>query len=214
MPLPLLALFAPGGTAALTSLFTGLATSLASWRGKSDAQKSAEYEMSRMTNEIEHAMDVNSMAFRAGLISQRDALTNYEYLWSLLLSMRDEVMSISPAQATRLIRDRDYGGTYGWLWRGTFRDQRILGTGDPSWDDGYLVNGYTVPGTPIHWPWSGTLKYGDAPVTIRLPEPLPDPSEAGNIVPTAGFGTFSAGNPLLWIGAFIGLWWLKPWKLI
>jgi len=143
--------------------------------GKSEAQKAAEYELSAVTNEIEKAMDINSMAFRAGYLSRSTALYNYEYLWSLLVQTSQAAMAITPAQATRLLADRDYGGQFANIWRGVFRDDRILGVGPEC-----LENDYVIPA--CQWDFDlGALKYGAEGTNL-----IPLPSPAGITTPAGG----------------------------
>jgi len=146
--------------------------------GKSEAQKAAEYELSAVTNEIEKAMDINSMAFRGGYLSRATALYNYDYLWSLLVQASQAAMAITPAQATRLLADRDYGGQFANIWRGVFRDDRILGVGVEC-----LENDFVIPS--CQWDFDlGDLKYGAEGTTlIPLPSPTAVTTPAGTGAP-------------------------------
>ena len=172
---------------------------------KSPDQIAAEYTISRITNDVERAMDINRWAFWSGLISQEDALQNYAYLWHILVVTSQQYAQISAAQAARLLSDRDCGGQFGNLWRGVFRDEIVNAPLD------HLQNGYVVP--EWQWDWGAEkLKYGDAPSEIRTPNPLPTPGQIATFEGTgAGQGIASSGafSLLKWAG----LGWLA-WKLI
>ena len=146
--------------------------------GKSEAQKAAEYELSAVANEIEKALDINSMAFRGGYLARATALYNYDYLWSLLVQASQAAMAITPAQATRLLADRDYGGQFANIWRGVFRDDRILGVGGEC-----LENDFVIPA--CQWDIDlGQLKYGAEGTTlIPLPSPTTVTTPAGSGAP-------------------------------
>jgi hypothetical protein len=158
---------------AATSLLPKVISSL----GKSPTQKNAEYELSRMANEIEKAMDLNWRFFRAGYISQGFCLENYEYLWGLLVQSSQAAMSISPAQATRQITDRDYGGQFAPVWRGMFRDSFVI-----SFEDYKLQNGYVLPDYQESFS-TADLKYGAAGTGLIN---LPATTELATVAGSAG----------------------------
>jgi hypothetical protein len=192
----------PGGTEALSKMFSegamklfqaGMAklTELAS--GKSAQQKEAEYWLSSMTNEIEKSMDINRWCFWTGIISQQDALQNYEFLWGTLVATAEKVSSITSAQAMRTISDRDYGGPFANIWRGVFRDEIVQAPAD------HMSNGYIVP----EWQWDDSqmgmkLKYGNAASTISTPVPLARPADIPSLAGTGAAGVIGkalAGIP-------------------
>lgn len=166
--------------------------------GKSATQKQAEYDLSAATNEIEKALDINSLAFRAGFTSQADASEIYEMLWGRLVQIADLARPYTAAQAFRTIQDRDYGGKFANVWRGTFRDDRILGIPPEQMENGWVLPAY-------RWDVDiDVFKYGGSASNL-LPDITPAEIAAGPGAAGAGRGI---GKVLPWAAALGGLWWL------
>jgi len=141
---------------------------------KSPQQMSAEYELSRITNELEAAMDLNRFCFWTGLQSLNEALQNYTYLWGTLLDTAGQVGQISPAQAARAVSERDYGGRFAQEWRWQFRDQmteEIVKNPSHFTPDGQWV----LP--TWWWSWPDRAKFTETAPTSRLLALEPYPTE-------------------------------------
>ena len=166
-------------TVGVSSFVGQFLSSVTSLVGKSTEQKSAEYALSAGTNEIEKGMDINSLAFRAGYISQSDALRNYDALWNALEYLAQETGKYSPAQASRTLTDRDYGGQFANIWRGVFRDDRIIGATQDMLSG---FQGFVLP--EYRWDVNAELfKYGIDANTFALPVRLPSPTQISEPVP-------------------------------
>ena len=204
-----------GGVSEFVGTFLASVSSLV---GKSTEQKSAEYALSAGTNEIEKGLDINSLAFRAGYLSQADALRNYDALWNALLYLAQETSRYSPAQAERTITDREYGGQFANVWRGTFRDDRILGVTQDMLSG---FQGFILP--QFRWDVSTELfKYGIDANTFSLPVRLPTPVQisepvpittdvARGIVPATGLS--SIPTPIKIAGGAFIAWRILRWLL-
>ena len=165
-----------GTTAAVTSLLgiVGTVFGLAAAFKKSPQQISAEYTLGEITNNIESAMDLNRFCFWTGLQSLNEALQNYQYLWSTLVETAGQVGQLSPAQASRCISERDYGGIYAQEWRWQFRDQMIEETQkNPSH---FTADGQWVLPT-WWWSWPERAKFTETAPTSRLLALEPYPTE-------------------------------------
>jgi hypothetical protein len=206
MPLPLAFI----GSKALQTGFSAL-TSFALGGIKSQDQKDAEYYLSRTTNEIESAMDLNRFAVMTGLIPYDGFLMNYDALWNTLVYVSEQVGQISPDQGRRSLADRDYGGKFEQVWRFQFRDEVIQNyRNDPGcWQNGYRKR-------ECWWTWPERAKFTEtAPIAVDLPAPIPadegGPTTEGELKRQIGSvtGGLDVGTAALWAG---GAW--VGWKLL
>jgi hypothetical protein len=160
----------------------------------------ADAEGARLTNEISSAMDLNRFAFRSGTISVAQFDDNWKRLWGALQNAANEVSSVDPEYARRMIADRDYGGKFANIWQGVFHDDPLRETQGQLDDSGYVK-------PEFQWEWPDKASYMEIPPIQGFEQVLAEQQQAGAAaqVQTAGF--FGTGGSALLIGAaLLGGW--------